>query len=57
MKNATMKIYREPAESKIVRFENEFTRTLASDLKLFITQNPFVLRKRQEMRLSTLSIA
>lgn len=57
MKNATMKIYREPAESKIVRFDNEFTRTLASDLKLFITQNPFVLRKRREMRLSTLSIA
>jgi hypothetical protein len=52
-----MKTINQPAVSKLMtRFDNELKNILSNDLKLFTTQNPFLMRNKQA-KLQTLSIA
>jgi hypothetical protein len=53
-----MKTYKKPAASKLLaKFDNELMNMLTNDLKLFMARNPFLMRKKQAIAQSTLSLA
>jgi hypothetical protein len=53
-----MKTYKKPAPSKLLKkFDNELMDILLSDLNSFMARNPFLMRRKQAMAQSTLSIA
>lgn len=53
-----MKTINQPAVSKLItRFDNELKNILTNDLKLFTTQNPFLIRNKRAKVLQTLSLA
>ena len=53
-----MKNNRKPSSAKLLaKIDNELRNLLANDLKMFMESNPFLMRKKQAMVQSTLSVA
>lgn len=53
-----MKTYNKPAVSKLVaKFDNELKNILMNDLKDFMSQNPFLRRRKQDAMQHTLYVA
>jgi hypothetical protein len=53
-----MKTRKTPAVSKLInRFDNELKKILTNDLKVFMTNNPFLIRNKQAAIQQKLSVA
>jgi hypothetical protein len=53
-----MKTYKKTAASKLLtKFDTELKNLLASDLKLFMARNPFLMHKKQALIQPALSVA
>jgi hypothetical protein len=53
-----MKILRNTTATRLLnRFDNELKNILLNDLRVFASQNSFLLSKQQAIRRSTLSVA
>jgi len=53
-----MKNNRKPSSTKLLaKIDSELKNLLANDLKMFMENNPFLMRKKQAMTPSTLSVA
>jgi len=47
-----------PSSAKLLaKIDNELKNLLANDLRMFMENNPFLMRKKQAMTPSTLSVA